>query len=190
MSLEPQYASLNDEDLLHVAADRKDLRPEAALALDTELARRGLTHKQARAKGRDELRMEIKEAMAHRPKRNKSKYFVAQLNLRAFFIGLAGLGLLMFLTLRSHRLRDEWAEPILFAYLGVLMACLAVQTWVRQTLAFWLSLAIGNIPQFIVSHWLAVYHPARSRGKLKGSGFLSMVPGGYSQQRLFGCSKG
>lgn len=174
---EVHYASLNDEELLHIAGSYKDLRAEAAVALNTELARRGLTHKQARAKRRDELRLEINEARVHHPKRNKSKYFVTQMNLRAYFLGLVGLVVLMFLTLRHHGLRGEWAEPILFAYLGVLIACLAVQSWVRRTLSFWLSLAIASVPQFVVSHRLTVDHPAHSRGELKGSGFISMLAG-------------
>lgn len=176
-NFEAHYASLNDEELLHIAGNHRDLRAEAALALDTELARRGLAHNRARAKRRDELRLEINEARAHHPKRNKSKYFVTQMNLRAFFLGLIGLVVLMFLTLRNHGLRNEWAEPFLFAYLGVLIACLAVQAWVRRTPRFWLSLAIASIPQFVVSHWLTVYHPAHTRGELKGSGFISMLTG-------------
>jgi hypothetical protein len=174
---ETEYASLNDEELLHIAGDRRDLRAEAALALDSELARRGLTQKQARAKKRDELRLEIHEARAHSPKRNKSKYFVAQMNLREYFIGMVGFVLLMILTLSSHRLRDECKQPILFVYLGILIAPLAVQPWVRRTLSFWVSVAVASIPQFIVGHWLTVYHPSYSRAGIKGSGFLSILAG-------------
>lgn len=184
-SFHERYASLSDEELLHIAGDRRDLLEEAAVALDAEMARRGLTHEQARAKKRDELHLEIKEARAHHPKRNKSKYFVAQMNLRAYFIGLVGLVLLMFLTLRSHRLRDEWADPIFFVYSGALIACSAVQPWVRRTLSFWLSLAVASIPQFVVSHWLTVYHPAHSRAEFRGSGFLSMVTGWIGGSAVF-----
>ena len=171
------YASLNDEELLQIAGDRRDLLEEAAVALDAEMARRGLTHKQARAKKRDGLRQEIKEARAHHPKRNKSKYFEAQLNLRAYFLGLAGLALLMLFTLGHNRVPDEWSLPLLVVYLGTLIACLAVQPWVRRTLSFWLSLAISWVPQFVISHWLNVYHPAHSLGETKGSAFLSLLAG-------------
>lgn len=184
-SFHERYASLSDEELLHIAGDRRDLLEEAAVALDAEMARRCLTHQQARAKKRDELRSEIKEVRAHHEKRNKSKYFVSQMNLRAYFLGLVGLVVLMFLTLRSHRLRDEWAEPILFVYLGALIACLAVQPWVRRTLSFWLSLAVASIPQFVVGHLLTVYHPAHSRGEFKGSGFLSMLTGWIVGSAMF-----
>lgn len=170
------YVSISDDELLHIAGDRRDLREGAVLALDAEMARRGLTHQHARARKRDELRMEIQEARAHHPKRNKSKYFVAQMNLRAYFIGLVGLVLLMVLT-HHYRIRDEWEWPLVVLYLGALIACLAVQPWVIRTLSFWFSLAISFVPQFVVAHWLAVYHPARSGSGLKGSGFLSMLAG-------------
>jgi len=172
-----RYASLSDEELLQIAGDRRDLVEEAAVALDAEMAQRGLTHAQARAKKRDGLRLEIKEARAHHPKRNKSKYFEAQLNLRAFFLGLVGLVLLMFFTLGHHHVPDEWSFPLFVVYLGILMACLAVQPWVRRTLSFWLSLAISCLPQFVISHWLNVYHPAHSLGETKGSAFLSLLVG-------------
>jgi hypothetical protein len=171
------YASVSDEELLHIAGARGDLREVAAFALDAELARRGLTQRQVRAKKRDELRLEILEARAHQPKRKKSKYFVAQISLRWFFIGLVGAVLLMFLTVRPHRPIYEWSEPILAVYTGVLLACLAVQPWVRRTLSFWLSLTIACVPQFLVSHWLTVYHPAHSRSAGKGAWFLSILSG-------------
>lgn len=171
-----RYASLSDEELLHIAGDRRDLLEEAAVALDSEMARRGLTHQHARAKKRDELRMEIQEARAHHPKRYKSKYFVAQMNLLAYFIGLVGLVVLMVLT-HHYRVRDEWEWPLVVVYLGALIACLAVQPWVRRTLSFWFSLTISSVPQFVVAHWLAIYHPTHSSSGLKGSGFLSMLAG-------------
>ena len=171
------YADLSDEELLHIAGDRRDLREEAAFALDAELARRGLTQKQVRAQKRDELRLEIQEARAHQPKRRKSRYFVSQISLRWFFIGLIGAGILMFLTIRPHRPVYEWSEPILVVYTGCLLACLAVQPWVRRTLSFWLSLTIACVPQFVVSHWLTVYHPAGSRGESRGTWLLSILSG-------------
>jgi hypothetical protein len=73
-----RYASLGDEELLHIAGDRRDLRAEAVSALDVEWARRSLSEKHVRAKKRDEFRQEIQEVRAHRPKRNKSKYFAAR----------------------------------------------------------------------------------------------------------------
>jgi hypothetical protein len=176
-SYQEHYAGLNDGELLHIAADRKNLREEAVLALDAEMARRNLTDQHARAHKRSELRQEIKETRAHQPKRKKSKYFVAQINLRWFFVGFAGALFLMFLTVRPHRPIDEWSEPILVVYMGALLAFLSVQPWVRRTLNFWISLTITCVPQLVVSHWLTVYHPAHSRGGGKGIWFLSILSG-------------
>jgi hypothetical protein len=158
-SFHERYASLSDEELLHIAGDRRDLLQEAADALDSEMARRGLTHEHARAKKRDELRFDIKEARAHNPKRKKSKYFVVQINLRAFFIGLAMPILLMVLSPSHQRVPDEWSWPLFVVYISALIACLAVQPWVRRTLDFWLCLVISFVPQFFVARWLTVYHP-------------------------------
>lgn len=69
MDFEAQYASLNDEELLHVAANREDLCEEAARALDLEMTRRGLTSQQALEKRTDELRLEIEESEKYRKKR-------------------------------------------------------------------------------------------------------------------------
>ena len=38
-----QYAQLDDEQLLEVARDRSNLAPQAGLALDAEIQKRGLT---------------------------------------------------------------------------------------------------------------------------------------------------
>jgi hypothetical protein len=167
---------MSDDKLLHIAGDRKDLLQEAAVALDAEMARRGLTHEQARSRKKERLRLDIEEAGAHHQKRNESKYFVAQMNLGACFIGVAGLLVLM-ITLGNYRVRDEWMWPIIVVYLGALLACLAVQEWVRQTLSFWFSLALSCVLQFLVAHWLSVYHPSRSGSGLKGSAILSLLPG-------------
>jgi hypothetical protein len=180
-----QYASLSNEELLQIAGDRRDLLEEAAVALDVEMARRGLTLKQARAKKRDELRLDIEEARAHHPKRNKSKYFEAQINLRAYLLGLIGLVLLMFVTLGHYRVPEEWSFPLFVVYLGALMACLVVQPWVRRTPSFWFSLAISCVPEFVISRWLNVYHPAHSLGETKGSAFLSLLVGYFLGGSVF-----
>jgi len=176
-SFPERYASLSDDELLHIAGDRRDLLEEAAIALDAEMARRGLTHVQARSRRREHLRLDIEEARAHRQKRNKSKYFVFQINLRPILIGLAGFVLLMVFILGPLRVPDVWAWPLLVVYLGGLIACLAVQPWVRRTLSFWFSLVVSFVPQFLIAHWLAVYHPTRSNSGAKGSAFLSILPG-------------
>jgi hypothetical protein len=174
-SFQERYAELSDEELLHIAGDRRDLLEQAAVALDAEMARRGLTCEQARAKKREHRRREFEEISAQITKRNKSKYFVPQINLPALFAGLAGEVLLLVLLPGGHR--DEWIWPLIVVYLGALLAILSVQSWVRRTLSFWISLVVSFAPQFFIAHWLAVYHPDHSRAGEKGSAFLSLLAG-------------
>lgn len=72
-------ASVNDE-LLAIAASRGDLVQEATLAMDSEMARRGLSYQEARARKREIARLEIKELWRHRPPPEGTKYFVARMN--------------------------------------------------------------------------------------------------------------
>jgi hypothetical protein len=172
-----QYAGLSDDELLHIAADRRDLLEQAAIALDVEMARRSLTFEHARAKKREHRRREFEEMSAHIAKRKKSKYFVAHINLPVFFAGLAGEVLIMVLLPGGHRIHDEWMWPIIVVYLGALLTILSVQSWVRRILGFWISLVVSFVPQFFVAHWLAIYHPDHSRGGEKGSAILSLLAG-------------
>jgi hypothetical protein len=175
-SFHERYASLSDAELLHIAGDRRDLLEEAAVALDAEMTRRGLTHKQARARKRENLRLDIEELRAHRRKLSQSKYLAAQMNLRAFFIGLAA-PLVAVLIFGRHHLPEEWAWPLFVVYLGALIACSAVQPWVRHTLSFWFSLVVSSVPEFVVARWLAVYHPTNSSSGAKGALFLCLLAG-------------
>ena len=168
---------MSNEELLHIAGDRRDLLAQAAVALDAEMARRGLTREQARAKKREHRRRESEEMSAQIAKRNKSKYFVAQINLPFLFAGLAGEVLLLVLLPSGHRVHEEWMWPLIVVYLGALLAVLSVQSWVRRTLSFWISLVVSFAPQFFVAHWLAVYHPDHSRSGEKGSAIFSLLAG-------------
>jgi hypothetical protein len=173
-SFHERYASLSDDDLLRIAGSRRDLLKEAAVTLDDEMTRRGLTYEQARARKREHFRLDIEEARAYR-KRKKSKYFVTQMNLFAYFIGLAGLVVVWLLAPRHTRVPNEWEWPATVVYLGALIACLIVQPWVRRTVSFWFSLVVSFVPQFLVAHWLAVHDPAHSENK--GSAAISTFAG-------------
>jgi hypothetical protein len=87
-SFQEYFASLGDDELLHIAGDRKHMREEAVLALDTEMSRRGLTRQQVLSKRRDELRWDLKDAKRRQPNRIVSKYLVPQNELARPFLGL------------------------------------------------------------------------------------------------------
>ncbi len=174
VSFQEHYANISDDELLHVAGARKDLREEAVLALDAEMARRGLTHEQARAKKRDEFRLDVQEVRAHR--RKKSRYFANRMNLGGVLIVLGG-ELVLLLVITPHEPLYVWLETILVVYFGTFLMCLAVQPWVRRTVSFWASLVISCLVQFMVNHWLTVHHLAGFTEHGNGLWFLSILSG-------------
>ena len=160
-----------------MAGDRRSLRKEAAVALEAEMARRGLTHEHARAQRRSLIRQEMDELRPRHSKRRASKYFEYQLNLQMVFIGFLGFLPLAFYAADHRQFSDEWFFSVWIVYLGILIMCAAVRPWVRQTVSFWVCLAISCVPQFWVSHWLTVHHPSDSRSGLKGAAFASLLAG-------------
>ncbi len=176
-SFQEQYAGLSDDELLFVAASRSELTDDASLAMDSEMARRGLSYEQAHAKKREVARLTAEEEREHHRKPIRSKYFVTTINLWWLFLGIAGLIPLMLLMWRPHRVFDEWTEPVAVTYTGAVMACSYVQPWLRRTFSFWFSLMVSAVPQFYVSRWLTVYHPAHNRSGSKGIWFLSILVG-------------
>ncbi|HWG18717.1 MAG TPA: hypothetical protein VN678_12690 [Acidobacteriaceae bacterium] len=176
-SFQERYASLSDDELLHVAGDRRDLLEHAAAALDAEMARRGLTYEQARAKKREHRRREFDEMNSEIVKRSKSKYFVAQISLPGILACLAGEAIFLILLPSGHPMREAWLWPLIAVYMGAFLTILVVQEWVRWTVSFWVSLVVSLVPQFLVARWLAVYHPSHSRGGERGAAFLSLFAG-------------
>jgi len=77
MSFTEHYAGLSNDELLVIAANHTDLVQEATVALDSEMARRGLSYQQARAKKRQVARLEYKEDTKHS---KPSKYLLRNLD--------------------------------------------------------------------------------------------------------------
>lgn len=176
MNFQENYVGLSDDELLMIAASRVDLVPEAARAMDSEMARRGLSYQDEHAKKRDVARQEIKEARRGRPSPKGTKYFVAQIRGRWLLLLLSPT-LLVFLLSFPHIVSEEWLLSIIFASYGVVSAISAVQPWLRQTTSFWLSVAIGCIIQLLVGHLITVRLAPQSRGELKGAAFLAILAG-------------
>jgi hypothetical protein len=170
------YARLTDNELLMVAASRGDLVQEAALAMDSEMARRGLSYQDAHAKKRHVARLQIKEARKRRPSPKGTKYFVAQIRGRWLLL-LLSPSLLVLLLAFPHVVPEEWLLPIVDASLGAVIAISAVQPWLRQTTSFWLSLPLSCIVQLLVGHILTVHLAPQSRGELRGAAFLAILAG-------------
>jgi hypothetical protein len=177
VSFQENYAGLNDDELLMIAASRADLVQEAALALDSEMARRGLSYQEARAKKREAVRLEIKEARRHRRSPKGSKYFVAKVNGWMLLLLVLGVPLVVLSLMFFHLVPEEWDFPILAVCMGVLIAVSVVQPWLRQTVSFWISLVASCTMQLLVCYWISVHLAPQTRGELKGAAVLSIIPG-------------
>jgi len=171
------YAGLSDDELLMIAASRADLVPEAVLALDSEMARRGLSYQEARAKKREVARLEVKEARSHHPSRKGSKYFVAKANGWMLFLVAIGAPLLVCSLMLAHLLPVEWCFPTLAVCMGALLAVSVVQPWLRQTVGFWISLVVSCTVQLLIGYWITVYLDPYTRDQLRGAAVLAIVPG-------------
>lgn len=185
MNFQQHYAGLTDEELLTIAADRTDLVQDAAVAIDSELARRGLSYQDACSKKREVARLEYKETRRYRRQRKSSKYFVARMNGWMVLIGIVVIPLLDISLMVYHVVPEEWDFPIITLCMGAFFAVLMVQPWLRRTVSFWLSLVISCAVQVLVAHWINVRHALNSRGELKGAGFLAMLAGYSTGAVLF-----
>jgi hypothetical protein len=177
LSFQENYASLSDDELLTIAASRADLIQEAALALDSEMARRRLSYQEARARKREIARLEIKELRRHRPSPKGTKYFVARMNGWMLLLLALGVPLLVISLIAFHLVREEWDLPILAVCIGAVIAISIVQPWLRQTVSFWLAVVVSCTVQLFVGHWISVHQSPHSRGALKGAAFLAIVFG-------------
>jgi hypothetical protein len=177
MDFQENYSHLSDDELLSVAGDRRDLVQEAALALDSEMARRGLSYQKAYANKREITRLEIKEARRHRPSTKGSKYFVSQMSGWMILLLISGELLLMVPLMIFHWVQEEWAFAILLVWTGALIGVSAVQPWLRRTRSFWLSLVVSCAVQLFAGHWISAHFAPRSRNEMKGAGFLAMFAG-------------
>jgi hypothetical protein len=171
MSFEERYAGLSDEELLMIAASRTDLVQEATVALDTEMARRGLSYQQARAKKRQVARLEYKEDTKHS---KPSKYLLRNLDWGMFLFGLP----LILLSLTTfYFLPAEWNFPIFETSMGAVLAVSIVRPWLYRTISFWLSLVIACNVQLLIGHWLNVHDATQARHDIKGVGSLTVIVG-------------
>jgi hypothetical protein len=185
MDYRENYSRLSDDELLMIAASRTDLVQEAALALDSEMARRGLSYQEARAKKREVARLEIKETRRHRPSPKGTKYFIARMNGWMLLLLALGVPLLVIFLIAFHLVPEEWDFPILAVCMGAVIGVSVVQPWLRQTVSFWFSLVISCTVQLLVGYWISMHLAPNSRNELKGAAFLTIFPGYAAGAALF-----
>jgi len=177
-SFQDEYAGLSDQELLIIAGDKENLLDEAALALDAEIKKRGLTYEQGKR-----LKTEMDLFRTGAPKASKpekSKYLADKPHM---FWGLPITGAVVILywliVPKQLRLADEWNAPAVVAFLGTAMAPFAVRPRLRKQVSFWLAVLLSAAVQLLAAHWLLFRFPNPSRGTGKliwaGSAFA-----GYS----------
>ncbi len=162
-----------------IAASRADLVQDATLAIDSEMARRGLSYQEARAKKREVTRLEIKEMGGRQPSPWVKKYVVSRMNgWRMLLLILGPLTLVISLE-SSHTIPKDWTDPIFFACMGTVLPVSAGQPWLMKTVSFWPSLVISCAVQLLVGHWIVMHSEPYVRNGIKGAGILA-IPAGYA----------
>jgi hypothetical protein len=172
------YEALSDEELLMIAASRAQLEDGAARAMDSEMARRGLTYEQAQAKKGQVARLTARENRERHTKSKDTKYFVAQpkIYLALVVVAIVFVAYLLLIP-RAFRIPDEWEEAAVAALTGASMAFFCVQPAIRRTTTFWISMVVACIVQVLACHWLIMeFHPS-TRGAGKGIWLLSILAG-------------
>jgi len=177
-NFQQNYSALSDEELLMIAASRAQLEDEAALAMDSEMARRGLTYERAHTEKRQVARLTAMENRKHHPKPKDTKYFVAKPKIYFALVLVALVFVASLLVVpRSYRIPDEWQEPALAALTGASIAFFWVQPSIRRTASFWFSMVVACIVQVLACHWLTAYFHLHKGGGGKGIWFLSISAG-------------
>jgi hypothetical protein len=177
MNFQEEYARLRDEDLLQIASDRHHLLPEAAMTMDSELARRGLTYETARAQKKQAARREYREFRRHRPAPKITKYLVPRANGWMLLLLALGTPALVLSLWGLHVIPEPWVLPVLAASIGFSTGITIVQPWLRRTLSFWLALAVACIVQLFVARWIDARTDLLAGNSMKGAGLLSLFVG-------------
>lgn len=177
MNFQEHYAGLSEDELLAVAADRRDLLEEAGAALNAEMMRRGLSYKQAREKKSKAARQEVTDLRKQRTSQESSRYFVWKTNGWISFLTAVGPPALLIPLLFFHVIPEKWFLPILAATIGAVMAVSLVQPWLRKRVSFWISLVLSCSVQLFAGFWLTTNLVPRSGSNLKEVGLLTIFSG-------------
>jgi hypothetical protein len=177
MNFHEEYARLRDEELLQIASDRHHLLAEAAMAMDSELARRGLTYETARAQKRQVARREYREFQRHRPSPKVTKYLIPRAKGWTLLLLALGTPALVFSLAALHMIPEPWVFPVLTASMGLVIGISIVQAWLRRTVAFWISLIVACAAQLFVGYWIGARTSLQAGNNAKGAGLLSLFVG-------------
>ena len=180
MNFQANYAGLNDDELLAIAASRADLVQEAAFAMDSEMARRGLSWKPHEEEASSKAGIQRSNEAPFSKEALKVLCGEGEwLDVAAACSWCASAGI-RFDVLSSRP--KEWYFPILGVCMGAVIAVSAVQPMKQSATSKNLPFASANVSCSCSSDTGSISTPIRpqSRGRVKGS------RGSYHRSRLCG----
>lgn len=169
-----EYSELTDDEILHIAAERRSLKPEAALALDAELRRRHLS-----ASDQLELQKFVKRQQhrefrnRHRKRFGKRDAFTWRQALLAFAV-MAPIMVAYFALPKRYHLKPSWEEAAADAIIVSVIVIIGRRSLWRDIL-FWIALLLSSTIQLVLVHsWVEREGPP-SRGAGKGALILALI---------------
>ena len=172
-----EYSERSDDELLHLASERRFLTTEAAAALDAELRHRNLTESDRLDHQRFVKRQEQREAAKHRRKAfGPFKYQMSCSDILTAFGALA----LIFCTYialprRFHFVKPDWQDAAFIVITTSVITAFACRKAFWRTFAVWISLGVSSAIQLFVIHALTLRVGELGRGVGKGASLLGFL---------------
>lgn len=169
-----EYSKRSDDELLHLASERRSLTTEAAAALDAELHRRNLTESDRVEYQKFVKRQERREGRRHW--KIPTPGLKNRMTWRDMLEAFAAMALISFtyLTLPSrYHLKPDWQEAAVVVMITSVTVVFAANSW--RKIAFWMSLGISSAIQLVVLHTWTRRVPSLSRGEGRGAAILGLM---------------
>jgi hypothetical protein len=148
-----EYSQKSDDELLHLATERRYLTTDAAAALDLELRRRNLTESDRVEHQKSVKRKERRESHVRRRKIFGKRQF-SWLELLSLFVAMAAIVAAYCALPTRYHLQPDWEE----AAACVMIVSVAVTIGWRslwRDIGFWTALILSAAIQLVVVHaWL------------------------------------
>lgn len=146
-----EYSERTDDELLHLATQRRSLTAEAAAALDAELYRRNLTDSDRVEYQKFTKRQEQREW--RKQPRWKIPGLRPRLTWREILEAFAAMALISFIYIAlpsRYQLRPDWQEAAAIVMITSIMVAFSAISW--RKIAFWISLIISSALQLLLLH--------------------------------------
>jgi cell division protein FtsW (lipid II flippase) len=169
------FSRRSDDELLHLASERRYMTAEGVAALDAELRRRNLTESDRIEYQKFVKRQERREWSRHRSKM-PTPGLKKRLGWRDILEAFATMALISFtyieLPARYH-LQPDWEEAAAMVMISSVVVIFAAASW--RKIAFWISLGISSTVQLAIVHTWTRRIRDLSRGQGRGAAFLGLI---------------